>query len=418
MGDPIDMFGRGDKKEPEKPQNRGGRSGGGGGGGGGGSGGGGGGFGGPGKKPDFIEFLKKLFAKQPETPSTAAPPPQGPPSGIRRYAKFAALGFFLLYAFLSTCLVYIRPDEYGVKVVKLGLDRGVHKEIYGAGWHFVLPGVVQMHKLPRDVQALEMSSVADSIARFARQEKSAHIQTSDGFFVDVDVSILYRLVDPYKVFTTVGPGRLYEENGIIPKAEPVLKEMLGVLTTEDFYNSELRVKQTHKARERLNQEVEAKGLKVDHILVRYFRYSPEIQRNIEERKLKDQLVFKNQAEAKAAIEGAKLKKAVQEGEALVTVKLSEGDAYVTKRQAERELYMRSKHAEADLLIKLAEARKTELRNTALQGFGSDRMVGLKMAEALSGLETIILPSDGKEGMNPLNMTKTLELFGVKKGESR
>ena len=57
----------------------------------------------------------------------------------------------------------------------------------------------------------------------------------------------------------------------------------------------------------LNAELRQKGLKVENILVRYFRYSKEIQKNIEEKKLKDQLVFKNQAEARAAIEEAKLK---------------------------------------------------------------------------------------------------------------
>ena len=45
----------------------------------------------------------------------------------------------------------------------------------------------------------------------------------------------------------------------------------------------------------------------------------------------------------------------------------------------------TKHAEADLLVKLAEAKRTQLRNDAFQGAGSDRMVGLKMAEVYKGL---------------------------------
>ena len=112
-------------------------------------------------------------------------------------------------------------------------------------------------------------------------------------------------------------------------------------------------------------------------MIRYFRYSDEIQKNIEEKKLKDQLVFKNQAEGRAATEGAKLKQMIQEGQATVKIKLQEGAAYVTTKEAERDLYVRRKHADADLLIKLAEAKKTQLRNDALQGAGSDRMVGLR-----------------------------------------
>jgi hypothetical protein len=150
------------------------------------------------------------------------------------------------------------------------------------------------------------------------------------------------------------------------------------------------------------------------VLVRYFTYSEEIQKNIEAKKLQDQLVFKNQAERRAAEEGAKLQKVVSEGEAFVQVKLQEGEAYQVTRLAERDLYVRTKHANGDLLVKLADARKTELKNAALRGAGSERMVGLKMAEVYEGLEAIILSSDGPGGVNPLDLRKTLQMFEVRK----
>jgi hypothetical protein len=155
---------------------------------------------------------------------------------------------------------------------------------------------------------------------------------------------------------------------------------------------------------------------VKQVLVRYFRYTDEIQKNIEEKKLKDQLVFKNQAESRAAVEGALLKKAVQEGQAAVGVKLEEGGAYVTRKDAERDLYVRTKHAEADLLVKLADAKKTQLRNDALQGAGSDRMVALKMADVYKGLELVVLPSDGANGVNPLDLDRTMRLLGTKEAK--
>jgi len=42
------------------------------------------------------------------------------------------------------------------------------------------------------------------------------------------------------------------------------------------------------------------------------------------------------------------------------------------------------------------------------------MVGLKMAEVYKGLELIVLPSDGINGVNPLNLDQTMKLFEVKK----
>ena len=325
----------------------------------------------------------------------------------------------LLAAAYSSFLEYIRPNEYGIKVVKIGFNRGVQQTVYSTGLHLVLPfGMQQMHRLPKDLQVLELTNSGETAAAFSRRERAAHIQTSDGFFVDASVSIIYRIADPYKLFTTVGPGRLFEDNGIIPKAEPALKETLGNLTTEEFFNSPLRVKMANQAKANLNAELKPKGIHVEHVLVRYFKYSDEIQKNIEEKKLKDQLVFKNQAEARAAVENAKLTKIEQEGKVLVAVELEKGRAYVTRKRAEKDLYARTKRANADLLVKLAEAEKVRLKNDALKGKGADRMVGLKMAEIYEGLDVVVLPSDGPGGVNPLNLKNAMTLFDVETGGDR
>ncbi len=334
-------------------------------------------------------------------------------------AKLKAFGIALLAILtiliivIKLCTVYVRPYEAGIKVVKIGVKRGVKEKVYSPGIHLVIPfGVERMYRFPVNMQLLEFTQFPSRYAYDIDMVKAARIQTSDGFFVDVDLSILYHLSDPYKVMTTLGPGRLYYTNGIIPKAEPILKEALGVLTTEDFYNSPLRYEKSQLAKQLLNQELNPMGITIDDILIRFFVYSEEIQKNIEEKKLKDQLVFKNQAEAKAKKEEAILKKTIEEGKATVAIKLEEGKAYVVKREAEKELYVRKQRAEADLLIKMAEARRTELKNKALQGTGSEHLVGLKMADVLQGLDVIIIPSDGDHGLNPLNLKRNLELFGI------
>lgn len=325
---------------------------------------------------------------------------------------FIAVVLGILYV-LPSFFVYIKPNQYGIKQVNIGFRKGIQPEIHETGLHFILPLSFEvMHRFPKNIQVLELTNSRDTAARGVRVEKAAHIQTSDGFFVDVDVSIPYHIVDPYKMITTIGPGRLYEDNGIVPRAEAKLKEALGEMTTEEFYNSFIRVEKANKARDLLNQELKPKGLEVVHVLVRYFLYSEELQRNIEEKKLKDQLVFTNQSKAKASGEEALVSKVKQEGEAKIKVKIEEGRAYVTKKNAEKDLYVRSKRAEGDLLVKLAEAKKTELINQAYQNQGSNKLVGLKMAEVYKGLDMIILPSGGTNGINPLNLEASLALFGI------
>ncbi len=364
-----------------------------------------------------------------DQPSEDQEKAQTPPPSDSRPAAKKATGKKRLYLLLLLVLVllgasvfflrYVQPDEFGIKVVRIGLKRGVHEEIYSPGLHLVLPfGMEEMYRIPKDVQVLELTNHPGTAATFAQIEKAAHIQTSDGFYVDVDVSILYRIVDPYKVFTIIGPGRLFISNGIVPQAEPRLKDAMGELTTEEFYNSPLRVEKTELAKRMLNENLNPKGIRVDQVLVRYFTYSDEIQRNIEEKKLKDQLVFKNQAEARAAIEEATLKKITQEGIAAVAVELEKGRAYATQKRAEKDLYARKRKAEADLLIQLAEAEKVRLKNEALSGQGAERMIGLKMADIYRGLDAIILPSDGPNGVNPLDLGKSLKLFEVRKGGAK
>ena len=333
--------------------------------------------------------------------------------------KIGLAGLALLVIGYNMFFVYIQPDEYGIKVVRVGLNRGVHREVYQAGLSFVLPfGLQQMHRLPKGIQVLELTNFPQTAAGSARKDRAAHIQTSDGFFVDVDVSMLYHIKDPYLVFTTIGPGRLFEDNGIIPKAEPALKETLGKLTTEEFYNSPMRVQKAEEAKQRLNNELNPKGIEVDQVLVRYFKYSPEIQKNIEAKKLQDQMVFTNRAAARAAREEAELKKIIQEGMVTAAVEMEKGKAYVTRKIAEKDLYVRKIKAEADLLVKLAEAERVRLKNEALKGIGSERMVGLRMADAYKGLDVIILPSDGRQGVNPLNLDNALKLFDVRKGDAQ
>jgi regulator of protease activity HflC (stomatin/prohibitin superfamily) len=177
----------------------------------------------------------------------------------------------------------------------------------------------------------------------------------------------------------------------------------------------MRVQKTEEAKNRLNNELNLKGIEVDQVLVRYFKYSQEIQKNIEEKKLQDQMVFTNRAAARAAKEEAELKKIIQEGTVISAVELEKGKAYVTRKIAERDFYVRKKKAEANLLVKLAEAERVRLKNESLKGIGAERMVGLKMADAYKGLDVIMLPSDGPHGVNPLNLNNTLQLFDVRKG---
>lgn len=336
----------------------------------------------------------------------------------RPRGKFVWVGLVILGSVLFTyngCTVYIGPYETGVKQVLLGGDKGVRSQLYGPGLHLVTPGVERIHRFPSDIQALIMTDedkeVTDTYDQ--RRVRAIQIPTSEGYTVGVDVTVLYRIADPYKVMTQIGPGRAYEDTAVIPRAEQVLRRTLGELDAEDFYKGLEREEAAARAHAMIVAELEPKGIHVTHVLLQQYRYDQRYQTAIEQRKIQDQTVFKNIAEAAAATAEAEKNKIVAEGEALVGVELARGDAEVEKLRSSGELYRRTKAAEGQLAIKLARAAGVELENQALRGVGSENMVGLRMADSLKGTEVIVIPSDGEGGTNPLDLGSLLKRFDVK-----
>ena len=55
------------------------------------------------------------------------------------YLKYLTLSDLNYKIFVWSFLKYVEPNEYGIKQVKIGVNRGIHEEIYGPGLHFILP---------------------------------------------------------------------------------------------------------------------------------------------------------------------------------------------------------------------------------------------------------------------------------------
>jgi len=336
--------------------------------------------------------------------------------------------------FYATCTTYIKPNEQGVKQVTfspLGLlgKQGIHEKTYEGGkLAIVLPSFETMHKFPADEQFINMhvnpttdanpvkgdkKPLADYDSKYSRVIKAAHIQTSDGFYVDLDVSIAYRITNPYKTITRVGGGQLYMDNGIIPRTEPALKDALGRLNPEEFYNPAKRVSHQNMAKDFLNKVLVEEGITVDEVMIRRTIYHPDIQERLEKRKLQDQLIETNKASKLKNDESAKLSAIANTGTNNVKIRLLEGDAYATRKSGDQDLYSRSKKAEADKLVQLAEAEKTRMINDSYTGEGSDLLVALQMAEVLKGIDKIFVTTGGPNGLNPLDLESTLKKFDVK-----
>jgi regulator of protease activity HflC (stomatin/prohibitin superfamily) len=337
------------------------------------------------------------------------------PGGTKiRLLWIAGAALLVLLVGYNSCTTYVKPGEAGVKQIKFGIGKGIDPTVYGTGLHYVGVGET-MHRFPLRVQVLELSNSRGEAGDLEghRAAPGVNIQTSEGYTVQADLTVLYRIADPLKVMQTIGPGRLFEDSAVIPRAQQDLRRALGELDAEDFYRGDKRVEKARAAQRALEVELKDKGIEVLQVLIRRYTYDQRYQQAIEQRKIQDQTVYKNEAEAKSAAAAAAKNKIIAEGAASVQVELARGEAEVKKLEADADLYRRKKAADGDLLVKLAEAQGTELENQALRGVGSENMVGLRMAEALKGTRLIVLPSDGEGGMNPLDLKTLMRRFDVK-----
>jgi regulator of protease activity HflC (stomatin/prohibitin superfamily) len=343
-------------------------------------------------------------------------PPFRLPDGIPPAAIGVGAVVVLLAIFVGACTTYVAPNEVGIRESRLIPPQGINEEVIPGGRIRLLLPAQTIHRFPTDLQVIEfadsLSEVRNVPSDRLRIEPSVEVNTSDGSKVSVDITVLYRIVDAFTVMQQAGPGRLFETNAVIPKTIAALKKNLGEMVAEDFYDVHRRVEKQNAAQKQVAAELADKGIAIDQVLIRQYRYNGEYQAQIEEKKIQDQLVFTRVSEAEAARELAKKQEIEATGRANVEIEKQRGEAEMTKIRADGETYGRKRVAEADLLVKLATARGTELENNAYRGTGSSNLIGLEMAEVLKGLDVIVVPAGGKGGMNPLDLDQALKMWGI------
>ena len=283
---------------------------------------------------------------------------------------------------LRACVVsYVPPDQIGVRQVSFGSGKGLRKQPVLPGYRREIGGFEKIHTFPRDIQVVEFTNNPAEKGAGHRQAAAVKVPTVDGYPVDVDVTVLYRITDPYKLASKFGFGRTYEEAVVIRFTDPLVKQYLGDLLAEQFYH-EARLAKVQALRRALAGRLEPNGLALTDILIRQYDYPETFQTLTEQKKIQDQSVLANRALAQQAEVQTRLNQRIADGQNLIKVKTAEFNAQITAINAQQNLYERQKRAEADLLVKSAEASGTEQINRALEGAGSAKLLKLRRGLAL------------------------------------
>ena len=284
--------------------------------------------------------------------------------------------------FVRGCLItYVSPDQIGLRQISFGPSKGLQKTLVGAGYRRQIRGYETIRTFPRDIQIIDFTNNPAERSPDHRTVGAVNVPTVDGYPVAVDVTVMYRVADPFKVVSRFGFGRGFEDNVVIRLTDPVVKQHLGELRAEEFYRDQRLVK-AHHMREELSAKFKENGIQLADVLIRQYDYPDTFQSLTEQKKIQDQSVLTNRELTKQAEVETRLKQTVAQGQNLINIKTAEYQAQITGINAQRELYERSRHAEADLLVRKAEAEGSEMINRSMEGPGSEKLLKLRKGLAL------------------------------------
>lgn len=307
------------------------------------------------------------------------------------------------FLFLRACVItYVAPDQIGLRQVSFGPNKGLQKSLVGAGYRRQLRGYETIRTFPRDIQVVEFTNSAAEGGADHRTVGAINIPTVDGYPVAVDVTVMYRIADPFLVVSKFGFGRGFEDNVVIRFTDPYVKQYLGALRAEEFYRDR-RLLQARELKRALAARFKENGIQLADVLIRQYTYPETFQQLTEQKKIQDQSVLTNRALAKQAEVETRLKQVTAQGENLIKVKTAEFQAQITALNAQRDLYQRTRHAEADLLVRNAKSQGTEMTNRAMEGAGSDKLLRLRKGLALlNGIKGPIYISDDPTDLGRLS----------------
>jgi regulator of protease activity HflC (stomatin/prohibitin superfamily) len=284
--------------------------------------------------------------------------------------------------FLRGCLItYVAPGEIALRQISFGPNKGLQKTLVGAGYRRQIRGYETVRTFPRDLQIIEFTNNPAERSPDHRTVGAINVPTVDGYPVAVDMTVMYRIVDPFKVVSRFGFGRAFEDNVVIRLTDPAVKQHLGELRAEEFYRDKRLIKAKH-LRDELAAAFRENGIQLADVLIRQYDYPDTFQSLTEQKKIQDQSVLTNRALAKQAEVETRVKLTVAQGQNLINIKTAEFQAQITGINAQRELYERSRHAEADLLVRKAEAEGSERINRSMEGPGSEKLLKLRKGLAL------------------------------------
>jgi len=308
--------------------------------------------------------------------------------------------------------------EVGVRTRKMAFigSKGVEDRVYAPGaTYFFLPFINDWHVFDTKLQNLEMTYSQVRGDRKSRDDLV--LKTIDGNDISLDVIIAYRIdanKAPHILQYVARDDATLRDKIVRTVARSKPRDIFGELKTEAFYVADAREAQSGKAREALQEILGPMGIIVEKVLTNDYRFNPEYQKAIEDKKVADQQVEKNKSAQHAATEEYKRK--LEEARGEVNKMVADADGQYLKDQIEADVYQEQQQllAKAIQAEGIAEANGIQEMNNALAGSGGEAIVKLRIAEVIQGKRIILLPvSEGGMNLKTTDINRLIETLGIK-----
>jgi len=321
--------------------------------------------------------------------------------------------------FMAGCTPHTTGEtEVGVRTKKLALwgSKGVEDSIYAPGsTYFFLPIINDWHAFDTKLQNLEMTIFRGKGDR--KENDDLLFKTIDGNDISLDVIIAYRIdpkMAPYILQNVATDNDKLKEKIVRTIARSKPRDVFGELKTEEFYVAGKRESKGSEAQERLQEILGPMGIVVERVLTKDYRFNPEYQQAIEDKKVADQKMEKNKSAQHAARE--EYIKKLEEVKGEVNKLVANADGAYRKAKIEADAYYEKQKniARAIRAEGAAEARGISEMNRALVGSGGETLVKLQIAEALQGKQIMLLPiSGGGMNLKTTDINSLIQMMGVK-----
>ena len=315
-------------------------------------------------------------------------------------ASIAALGLANAGCFRST-----GSTEVGIKIGKLfGQDQVVSP----GRTVTVVPFLHDWYVFDSKTQILEMDNENPS--------DELSFKTRDGNDIGVDVTVIYR-VDPAKapvLLRTVASDMNDVRHILVrPLARSIPRDALNELSSEEFYDSDLRAQKENIALERLAVALAPYGIICERVVLGNYRFHKPYQDAIDAKKVADQAVNKNRSSAEAAAKEWERELEKTKGDVGQLIATEKGKAAQVRLQSDAYFEAKKLEAQATLAEKTANAKGIQKLKAAMSGAGGRTMVKLRIAEALKGKRIVLFPtSDGAMNLQKTDVNEFLKTMGI------